>query len=368
MKTYPMPVGNPKFFEGNILEVMNRPYGFFEVEVTTPKDLFYPIIQTRINTSEGYRTVAPLGTWTTVLSSTEMYNAIDNFGYSFKINRGFLFERDIIYDKYVDHFNNIKSNTPKDNPMYLISKLLMNGLFGKTGQDYRFNETRLISNDNLLLLIQNKDIEVISNTEIGIDLNFVVYFDKAKYKINSASPRSFNGCIAHASEITSAARVEMSLVIKYLIENNYTIYYMDTDSFFINKPLPDHLVSHNILGKYKLENIYKEAIFLAPKVYAGITQDGNEVIKIKGLSHDTINKDVTFDLLKSLLIKNKSLTFNQTKTFRNIAMGSINLLEQTYNLIPTENKRELVFDDNNVFISTKPFVINKDKVIANSDP
>lgn len=263
MAKYPMPNGNPRYFEGNILEIMGRPYGFFEVEIESPKDLFYPILQTRVQTSEGFRTVAPLGSWKSVLSSTEIYNAIDNFGYNFKILKGFLFERDIIYNKYVDYFNKIKSTTPKDNPMYLISKLLMNGLFGKTGQDYRFNESRLVNNDTLLNLIQNKTIEIISNTIIDEDLNFIVLFDKEKYSNNSAIPSSFNGCIAHASEITSAARVEMSLVIKYLIDNDYTIYYMDTDSFFIDKPLPDHLVSNTELGKYKLEHIYKEAIFLA---------------------------------------------------------------------------------------------------------
>lgn len=150
-----MPIGQPKYFEGDILDIMDRPYGFFEVEVTTPKDLFYPIIQSRVKIQDGYRTMAPLGKWKTVLSSTEIYNAIDNFGYQFNILRGFLFERDIVYDKYVDYFNNIKSNTPKDNPMYLISKLLMNGLFGKTGQDYRFVETRLINNDSLLNFIQD---------------------------------------------------------------------------------------------------------------------------------------------------------------------------------------------------------------------
>lgn len=246
--------------------------------------------------------------------------------------------------------------------MYLISKLLMNGLFGKTGQDYRYNVSNLVNNDTLLLLIQSKNIEVISITEIGTDLNFVTYFDKDKFTNNSASPRSFNGCIAHASEITSAARVEMSLVIKYLMDNNYTIYYMDTDSFFIDKPLPDHLVSSTELGKYKLENIYKEAIFLAPKVYAGITHDGKEVIKIKGLSNDTICKDITFNLLKSLLIKDKSLTFNQTKTFRDIGLSTINLLEQTYKLIPTENKRVLVYSDN-LLVNTKPFTIDHDKII-----
>lgn len=72
-------------------------------------------------------------------------------------------------------------------------------------------------------------------------------------------------------------------------------------------------------------------------------------------------------MLKSLLIKDTSLTFNQTKTFRDVGLSTIHLLEQTYKLIPTENKRELVYDNNNLLVSTKPFIIEHDKVIKVPD-
>lgn len=35
MAKYKMPVGQPKFFEGNIFDFKDRPYGFFEVDITT---------------------------------------------------------------------------------------------------------------------------------------------------------------------------------------------------------------------------------------------------------------------------------------------------------------------------------------------
>ena len=64
--TRPMPCGNPIYFEGDILSensmkyvvnensvrysmphnlVDKRPYGFFKVEVNTPKYLEYPVLQ-----------------------------------------------------------------------------------------------------------------------------------------------------------------------------------------------------------------------------------------------------------------------------------------------------------------------------------
>jgi hypothetical protein len=52
----------------------------------------------------------------------------------------------------------------------------------------------------------------------------------------------------------------------------------------------------------KLEHIFNETIFLAPKVYRGIT-DYYEYIKIKGLQNP-----ITFEELKALLIKDQTIT------------------------------------------------------------
>ena len=62
MKNYPMPIGNITFFEGDISKFETNPFGFFEVEITAPNNLNIPILQTKINTGNGIRTIAPLGT------------------------------------------------------------------------------------------------------------------------------------------------------------------------------------------------------------------------------------------------------------------------------------------------------------------
>ena len=56
------------------------------------------------------------------------------------------------------------------------------------------------------------------------------------------------------------------------------------------------------LGQFKLENVFKEIVFLAPKVYGGITENGEEITKVKGLKIA-----VSFSDLKSLIAKNESL-------------------------------------------------------------
>ena len=118
--------------------------------------------------------------------------------------------------------------------------------------------------------------------------------------------KNFNGSICHAALITASARVEMYNTIKLLTDLGIKVFYMDTDSLFTDKPIPEYLVDATKLGKYKLENIYKEAVFLAPKVYGGILNNGTEIIKVKGLKY---NNELTFESLKSLLNKDASLNF-----------------------------------------------------------
>jgi hypothetical protein len=63
MSKQPMPIGKIRFFDGDIFKIMKNPFGFFEVEITTPNDLNIPIILTRI-TKDGSgmtKTIAPLG-------------------------------------------------------------------------------------------------------------------------------------------------------------------------------------------------------------------------------------------------------------------------------------------------------------------
>lgn len=65
MKNFSMPVGNPVYFEGDILSFNKKninPFGIFEVQIESPNNLNIPLLQTRIKTKDGYKTISPLGT------------------------------------------------------------------------------------------------------------------------------------------------------------------------------------------------------------------------------------------------------------------------------------------------------------------
>jgi len=47
-------------------------------------------------------------------------------------------------------------------------------------------------------------------------------------------------------------------------KDDYKLYYTDTDSIYIDKPLDSKFIGSE-LGQLKLENVFNEATFLAPK-------------------------------------------------------------------------------------------------------
>jgi len=103
MKTYNMPIGNPILFEGNILNHENKPFGIFEAEIITPKELNIPILQTKIKSNNETKTVTPLDKWTGIYLSEELYKAME-LGYKINILRGYYFETENIFEEFVNYF------------------------------------------------------------------------------------------------------------------------------------------------------------------------------------------------------------------------------------------------------------------------
>ena len=97
------------------------------------------------------------------------------------------------------------------------------------------------------------------------------------------------------------------------------LFYSDTDSIFLSVPLPDELVNSK-LGSWKLEYLIKKAVFLAPKVYALILEDGTEIVKVKG-------SKVKFSYLdlEDLLQKDTFMEMRQEKWYKNMAIPCLTL-------------------------------------------
>lgn len=254
----------------------------------------------------------------------------------FEIISGYLFDCDFLFKDYITNLFNIKQKTPKTNPMYLISKILMNSLYGKFGIHHSLPEYYVISEEDI-----NKK-----------DYNDTVKLDNGYYLVNNAingetTPLSN---VAIASAITALARVHMS---QFKNQSNFKLFYTDTDSAITDKPLPDNLIGKN-LGQMDLENTYSKFITFGPKFYAGVTSEGKEIVKVKGLSHNVLP---SFSELELLLDKGKYLEKEQTKVFKDVGLSEITLQNLPYILKPTDNKRDFVYDGDKI-IATKNKIIN----------
>ena len=134
---------------------------------------------------------------------------------------------------------------------------------------------------------------------------------------------------------------------------DFNIFYSDTDSAVIDSPLPKWMVGEK-LGQVKLENTLGRAVYLAPKVYAFVTLDGKEVIKVKGLTKEAIS-EVNYKDLEQLLYHEGKLTFSQEKWFKDIYAGEINVTQIAYQLTATSTKRKPVYNTKKIFTHTEPY-------------
>lgn len=202
----------------------------------------------------------------------------------------------------------------------------------------------IANTDKLDEIINSKD--KINTTKLNEDLYLVSYHDIDENKLMD-DHTNFYISIGIASAITAYSRVIMT---QFKNLPNNLMYYTDTDSAIMEKPLDDSLVGKH-LGQMVLEKEYKEFVALAPKVYGGILNNGKIITKVKGFKNH-----IPFDDLKSLLNENKSLELQQTKWFRFIDKGFISIKSQVYTLIPTANKRKLAYK-NNKLVGTEAFIL-----------
>jgi hypothetical protein len=310
--------------------------GVLKVKVTAPS-ILHPLLPHKVNNT----TIYGQGQWIGWYYSEELLNAM-KFGYKFEVLAGYIFETADIFSTYVDKMYQMKAESPKESPNYLISKLLMNSLYGRFGMSPVKSSHYIVDSKFYDEIIQEKGIENINEI---IELN-----NKTLMNINDAFVTDSNINIAIALAVTANARVAMSK-----FKNNPTLtgklYYTDTDSIFIEKELPKYMVNETIIGMMKLEHVLNNFISLGPKVYGGITIDGKEFTKVKGFK-----ENISFSTLKFLLFDNKNIILKQNKWFKSLTNAMITIKPSDYRLTPNNNKRELIYKSHKL-IGTRNKVI-----------
>lgn len=354
MKYMPMPVGIPKYFSGNIFLENKNPFGFFKVNVKAPLDKYIGLIPVKILTENGWRTISPVGNFTSWCFSEEIKFAMKH-GYEFEILEGYLFEKGYIFSDYVDKQFEIKSSVAKEDPMYYISKLLLNSLFGRFGLNPITEEVLIVSSEESEKIIMDKTNVKITPLLSG---NVIIKYQNDSDELENIS-------VPIAAAITAWSRIHM---YHYLIKYSNNILAIDTDGIKVDCQLDPSEIDSKELGKMKYEYTFTEAVFPAPKVYGGelekpYKQYEKELVKVKGLKNP-----IPYYGLKQILNKDKYLPIPQEKWRRELSKSTILINEENYTLGLGETKRQFIYNSWGDFVDSIPLYLKDGKIVKRNFP
>ena len=337
-----MPGGNVQFIKGELNLNDKNIFGFFKAEIIAPDDLNIPVLPIKYKGN----TLCTLGNWTDWYFSEELREAL-KYGYKIKLIQGYNFQRKNLFKEYVDILYSIKEQTKKDDPKYSIVKFILNMTYGRFGMNPVKETSVIVPKSKAIDYLMDSNYDIIDHYVFDNDTELIRYIEnmpeeKTDHIINGA-----NVSIAIASAVVSYGRIKINQ-LKHL--KGVKIYYSDTDSVYVDKPLPSKLIGTK-LGQLKLENAIKFGYFIAPKVYGLVNDKLENIVKVKGLK-----SDISFYELNVILYKNSTITKYQEKWYRRWDEGKIYIRNEIYSLIVTNNKRQLIYDSCSKLIGTRPYI------------
>lgn len=290
--------------------------------------------------------IFPTGKFKGVYFSEELKYA-KTLGYEIIPLRGFLFEEKpspfigIIEDLYSSR---LEAKKKGDEAMSFIYKLLMNSLYGRFGINPESTITEICKNDRCQVLMKKSTFE---SMEPINDIYFLV-----KYKSNSSEDENWKApkmaAVHLSAAITACARIHM-----YKHISRADCYYTDTDSVVLGSPLPEDFISSKELGLFKLEYQVMKGIFLSPKSYMLQCEGETTVMKHKGIAKDEVTEEWFESIYANpTLVKEMTKGNPFSRDWKNLQIYNkeINLRLGA----PTSDKRVKVFNENDLWVDTKP--------------
>jgi len=314
-------VGNPSVSQ--LQQALNKHCVIAKVDIDTD-EAFLPYSTEKL--------IFPTGRFTGWYSTPELRYGLENYNI-LKVHEMLLYKKSYLFKPYVDFFYGLKSKYKSEGNdiYYYLTKLFLNSLYGKFGQ----RNTEYV-----------KEYED-HTTDFGIryifdpvknDIDYEIIIDHIVYK-KGKRETSENSFIAIASHVTAYARMYMWMLMKQVgIEN---IYYMDTDSLFVNETgktnLRDYIDDYR-LGALKIEKESSTLIINGVKDYIF----GGKVV-VKGVKGNAQKMDDNTYLIKQ---------FTRFKT--NLKNNNLNVVQITDNI----KKLSRVYDKGQVTESGRVYPIN----------
>ena len=270
--------------------------GIYRCEIESPKKLDIPFLHTY---AKDGKIIFPLGNWSGTYTSAEIEKAI-SIGYKIKIIDGYYFTlKERPFKNYIKKWYDIKqeSENKGDKALRLIAKLYLNSLFGKLGQRRKFQ--KIISKTAPMSYYMKKYGSI---KDYLPEINAVVVDEESTSKFTTVHVACF---------ITAYSRITLYEGMELIQSKGGTVYYCDTDCIITNLDLP----TGKKLGDWDLENEspIKEGIFIFPKFYGYVMEDGTNTIRHKGLSgkNEKGFEKYTMDDYKRALFKHDFSVFSE---------------------------------------------------------
>ena len=238
--------------------------------------------------------------------SEEIDLFLENGGILKSIEYKITFQKyECIFKDFVDYFDKIKSI---GGSYKTLGKLMINSLYGRLGMsDYNKHSFFIdrgyfnyISNNLENYSFKNINNIYLITCEISNKNNRIL----KEININIKKNKSESNIIM-ASCITSKARIKLFKAYLDVIKSGGRLLYSDTDSIFASyKRNVDNCKFGEVFWDIsKKDTVIKKATFISSKSYGCIYGDGNEAVKIKGITRNSI----TYEELENKFYSNQDI-------------------------------------------------------------
>ena len=269
-----------------------------------------------------------------------------------------------------------------------VIKLMLNSSYGKTIMKNTNTEKKIIKTTNTSYNKENNTWETVvkSNFENYVYNNFNTIKNYRKlnehnYEVERiCADNSYNRGHIGCAILSTSKRI-MNEVFNVANDNNYPIYYTDTDSLHLNydhvKPLEDKYLERygKELNGTQLEQFHtdfdlegsvdeiysKQSIFLGKKSYIDILEskdiNGNTIegchIRLKGITKEGLEHSAK-------QYKNNTMNMNYLDLYKDLSQGiEKNIILNPFN--PDNNKNKVLFEFKQGKVSTRKEFIRKVK-------
>lgn len=353
MKSFPMPGGKPTWYGSLENQDLEKLFGFIEAYVECPISMNRPFLPYRDESSKTL--LFPTGKFVGVYYSEELKYA-RQLGYQITPLSGYLFESNnsTPFGEFVSDIFERRQEAKRSGNEALgyIYKILMNSLYGRFGINPKSTITEICKPDRYKLLVKK---ELIFADKLSEDSYIVSYHTNTDWNHEWKPPRI--SAVQLSAAITATARIYM-----YPYISRSDCYYTDTDSVIIGSPLSEEEISSTVLGKFKLEYIVKDGVFLAPKSYYLKTIDKTNILRHKGAAKDLISEEWFKDQYDNTDNTGNTGRITHTTVSSNFLIDwhKLNITKKGINVntgIKIDTKRQPLYN-NDLWVNTIPKEVN----------